>query len=375
MTLRKQISITVALAVLLGGGWYWLAGPHAASGSNAAAPKRAAATPVLVEPVSLADDTVKVRAIGTGTAIRSATIYPSVSGEVMEVAFRPGTRVEKGAPLVRLDAEHQGLAVRLAEVAMKEAKRQAERLEKLVPRGAASAAQLETAQAEYDSARVRLEQTWANLRDRTVHAPFDGIIGLTDIDRGDRITSETAIATLDDPSSILVEFSLPEEYAGQIKVGDTVRVRPWTMRDRLVDGTISVAGSRIDPVTRTLQVKARIENPDLSIRPGTSFEVEVAFSGKRYPTIPEVAVLWSRDGAYLWRVKDKRAEKVFVSIVRRDRGRILVDGDLREGDMIVVEGVQGLRPNQLVKTALYDPARDGASPKPGLAAPKKDAGS
>lgn len=371
MTLRSQISITVLIAVLVGGAWYWLTGTQDAAGSGGKkAVTQIPTAPVIVEPVSLADDKVIVRAIGTGAALKSATIYPSVSGEVMEVSFAPGTKVEKDAPLVRLDAEHQGLAVRLAEVAMKEAKRQVERLERLVPRGAASVAQLETAQTEFDSARLRLEQAWANLRDRTVHAPFDGIIGLTDIDRGDRITPETAIATLDDPSTILVEFNLPEEYAGRISVGDAIRVRPWTMRDAQLEGTISVAGSRIDPVSRTLRVKARIPNPDNAIRPGTSFEVEVAFTGKRHPSIPEVAVLWSRDGAYLWRVKDKRTEKVFVRIVRRDRGRILVDGDLNEGDTIVVEGVQGLRPGQSVKTARADGNQLGDD-----AAPRKETGS
>ena len=130
------------------------------------------------------------------------------------------------------------------------------------------------------------------------------------------------------------------------------------MPDQRFSGTVSQLGSRIDAVSRTLRVEATIPNNDDVIRPGTSFEVELTFTGKPYPSVREVSVLWSRDGAYLWRAVSKpgkdgtpqnRAEKVFVSIVRRDRGRILVDGPLSAEDRIIVEGVQSLRPNQRIE--------------------------
>jgi multidrug efflux pump subunit AcrA (membrane-fusion protein) len=100
-------------------------------------------------------------------------------------------------------------------------------------------------------------------------------------------------------------------------------------------------------------VQARIDNPNDMIRPGGSFQVQLAFMGEAYPIVREVAVLWSRDGAYLWRITEGRAEKVFVRLVRRDKGRVLVNGDLRRGDLIVVEGVQGLRLGQKVRTAPF----------------------
>ena len=171
---------------------------------------------------------------------------------------------------------------------------------------------------------------------------------------------------MDDRSSILVEFDLPEEFAGRAKLNDPVAVTPWTLADQKIDGAIVALGSRIDRTTRTLRVKARIPNKDDRIRAGTSFAIEMAFTGRIFPSIREVAVLWSRDGAYLWRVAESAAgkdnpdgkkqkdgkvhtaEKVLVKIVRRDPGRILVDGPIIVGDMIVVEGVQGLRQGQLL---------------------------
>jgi RND family efflux transporter MFP subunit len=353
MPLRSQVSVTLVLAVVLAGGWLLFGGKTegARPGGHGRASSSSAATLVLVEPVRFAVDTVVVRAIGTGEALKSASLYPSVAGEVVEVAFRAEQRVKKGAVLLRLDDKHQRLAVRLAKVAEKEARRQLKRLERLIPSGAASVSRLETAQADLESAGLRLDQALAALRDRTVYAPFDGIIGLTDVEKGDRVSETTLIATLDDRSAILVEFNLPEEYAGRIKTGTPVSLRPWNALSRDLAGVIKTSDSRIDPVTRSLRVKARLVEADESIRPGTSFQVRLDFTGRRYPRVREIAVLWSRDGASVWRITDGRAERVFVKIIRRDRGMILVDGPLRAGDAIVVEGVQSLRPGKSVKIA------------------------
>jgi len=364
MQLRSQIAVILVFAAVLGAGWYHWAGGRDGAFSKEPARKSGRVTLVLVEAAEPAEDNAVVRAIGTGEAKRSATIHASVPGEVTRIAFEAGQRVAKGAELVRLDDKHQRLAVRLARVAVKEAARQLKRLEKLAPKGAASMARLETAQAERESAEVRLDQARAELQDRTVRAPFAGVIGLTEIDVGDRITTETPIASLDDRTTIKVAFDLPEEYAARATVGTLVAVRPWTMRERLIEGVISATGSRIDPLTRTIRLEAEIANDDDSLRPGTSFEVRMSFVGRTFPSVREVSVLWSRDGAYLWRVVDEKVEKVFVKIVSRDEGRILVDGDLKIGDMIVVEGVQGLRPGQRVKTRPYAAEKIGAAPPP-----------
>jgi len=348
MSLRLQIAVMALLAALLVAGWRWLPLRDEAPTANLTKAGPSSGTLVLVEPLELADDRVVMHVVGTGKALRSASIYPDVAGQVVDVLFKAEQRVKKGAPLVRLEDEDERLAVRLAEVAAKEARRDVERLEKLAPSGAVSVVRLETAQATFESAKLRLALAEASLADRTITAPFDGFIGLTDIDQGDRVTEDTLIATLDDRSAILVEFSVPEDYAGRMKVGDSITVRAWTNPDQWLHGTITAANSRINQTTRSLRVQARIPNPDEAIRPGTSFDVQLTFTGRAYPSIREVAVLWSRDGAYVWRAADGKAEKVFVKMVRRNEGRVLVDGQLKAGDLIVVEGVQGLREGQAI---------------------------
>lgn len=346
MPLRLQIVITTLLAVVLAAGWLWLSGAQDPAESSQRRTKRPAATKVMVEALDLAQDRVVVRAIGTGDAQKSAAIHPSVSGEVTEVRFRAGQRVRKESVLVRLDDEHQKLALSLTWVALRKAKRDVARLKKLAASGHASRARLDTTQTELESASVRHAQAEADLADRTITAPFTGVIGLTDINVGDRVSEDTMIATLDDRSTILVDFNLPEDYAARVQLGDTIGVRPSTTPERRIEGKIVALGSRIEPTSRSLKVRAGIANPGDTIRPGTSFEVALTFDGRTYPVVREVAVLWSRDGAYLWRAADGKAEKVFVKLVRRNDGRILVDGPLKSGDLVVVEGVQGLRDGQ-----------------------------
>jgi len=363
-----QLTTIVILAALAAGGWLWLDRDGPAD-SKPGAGKAPAATLVLVEPLSLAEDKVVVRAVGTGEALTSAALHPAVDGEVVEILFQAGQRVTKGEALLRLDDKHQRLAVRLVEVALANATRELERQRKLAAKGAAAQIRLDSAETEMEATRVRLAQARAELADRTVKAPFDGVVGLTDVDVGDRVTDETQIATLDDRSALLVDFNLPEDYAARIALGDPVLVRPWSQPEREIEGGIVATGSRIDPSSRVLRVRARIPNPDERLRPGTSFQVELAFTGRRYPVVREVAVLWSRDGAYLWRAVDGRAEKVFVQLVRRDRGRLLVDGPLNAGDLIVVEGVQGLRVGQALEASPFD-----ADKAAGLQAPARRPG-
>ncbi|NKB55310.1 MAG: efflux RND transporter periplasmic adaptor subunit [Alphaproteobacteria bacterium] len=349
MRLVFQIVWLLAIAATVAGGWWWFAEREGAAARDKVKARRSAATLVLVEPVILSTDRRVVRAIGTGRALQSAALYPSVSGEVIKVAFEAEQKVKTGQPLIRLDDEDQRLAVRLAKVAVNEADRQARRLKKLAPSGNVAQATLDTATAELESAQLRLAQAKADLKDRTVFAPFDGIIGLTDVDKGDRVTPDTLIATLDDRSSLFVEFNVSEDAAAYIRPGVLVSMTAWTLPDRTFTGIVSAMGSRIDPITRSLKIRAQIANREDAVRPGTSFAVNVEISGSTYPTVREVAVLWSRDGAYIWRVTDGKVEKVFVKVIRRESGRVLIEGDLHKGDVIVVEGVQGLRPGRKVK--------------------------
>lgn len=349
MRMRTQLSALAILGALVASAWWFFGqdagspqGPRGGGGS-------AKGVAVIAEAMTLQDDLIVVRAIGTGKAIRAVDLFPSVSGEVMEVNFVDGSAVSENQVLLRLDDAEQRIAVSLAEVELQEAERQVKRFERLAPSGSVARASLDTARAGRDSARLRLEQAMEALTDRTVFAPFDGIIGLSEIHRGDRVSPETLIATLDDRTSLLVEFDISEQFVPRIRPGNDIELFAWTHPETVLRGEILAMGSQIDPSTRALRTRAIVPNPGGDIRPGTSFEVRLDLKGRSYPSVAEVAVLWSRDGPYVWRIRDDQTvEKVFSTIVRRDKGRVLLDGNLSVEDNIVVEGVQGLRDGTLV---------------------------
>ena len=361
MPLRLQFIFVALLASIFAAGW-WSYDSWGGDGATVKKTKSAGVTLVLVEKVILADDRFTIRTIGSGKAIRSTALHPAVSGEVKAIRFKAEQRVRQGQALILLDDKHQRLKLKLAEIEVADAERQLVRMKKLAPSGHAAQSRLDKAQTLMNTAHIRLEQARTELRDRTIFAPFAGIVGMTDLSIGDRVSEETMAVTLDDRSEMVIEFDIPEIHTNRITVGDSITVKPWSGTEQWLSGKILAMGSRIDMETRTLPVQGKIANPNDFLRPGASFEVQMNFIGKAYPIVREVAVLWSRDGAYLWRVRDGKADKVFVKMVRRDQGRVLVDGPLRVGDLVVVEGVQGLRLGQNVKTAPFDPkARIGNS--------------
>ena len=354
MSLRLQLIIVALLTAVFLAGW-WSYDSLSEDGASKKKKTSARSTLVLVEKITLADDIVTIRTIGSGKAIRSAALHPAVSGEVKAIQFNAEQRVQEGQTLILLDDKHQRLKLKLAQIELADAERQLVRMKKLAPSGHAAQSRLDTAQSLVNTAHIHLEQAHAEMQDRNIIAPFAGIVGMTNLSVGDRVSEETMAVTLDDRSELIIEFDIPEIYANQITVGDVVTVKPWSGAQQWLSGNIVAMGSRIDLATRTLPVQGKIANPKDVLRPGASFEVKIIFTGKAYPIVREIAVLWSRDGAYLWRIRNDKADKVFVKMIRRDQGRVLVDGPLRAGDLVVVEGVQGLRLGQEVKAAPFDP--------------------
>lgn len=335
----------------------------AVSGRATGGPGAREAVPVVVEPVVLESRRTRIEAVGTARALRSVSLFPEAAGEVEAVQFAPGDRVDAGDVLLELDSEDQRLALELAEVRLKDARRLLDRYvaanrsgERTVPETTVDATRLalETARIERDRARVALER-------RSVTAPFDGYVGITDVDPGDRIDPATEITTLDDRSALLVTFDVPEAFVGRLTPGDPIEIETWTA-DRLgATGEVVDLGSRIDPATRAFAARARVPNPEDRLRPGMSFRIRLDLEGAAFPKVPEVAVQWGSEGAYVWVAEEGIARRVPAAIVQRLSGSVLVDAELSPGDLVVGEGVQSMREGLAVRaldaTALARDAR------------------
>jgi len=302
--------------------------------------------PVIVEPVEQVQAVDRIQAIGSGLANRSITVYPDVTGVIAEIDFEAGDRVEAGDVVVKLDDAQARIAVNIAETKLADARRTLERSETLLTRNAIAQATVDTARTAVQTARLELEQARESLADRTIRAPFGGVLGIPQVELGDRVSETTPIASLDDRSIIIVEFDVPEIYLGRLQIGQPITAANAGFRGQTFKGTITEINSRIDTGTRAVRVRAALENPGDTLRGGMSFTVNLVLKGETYPAIAELALIWERDGAYVWVVNEGKAEQVKVAVVKRADGRILVDGDLKQDQLVVVEGTQRLRPGR-----------------------------
>ena len=301
------------------------------------------AVPVVTESLRFERARTRIEAVGTARARLSADIYPATSGEVVAVNFEPGQYVEKGDVLVELDAREARLAVRLARIQLEDATRLYERYSRSADSGAVLPTTLDAARTAMEAARVELESAEIDLDYQTIEAVFDGHVGATEVDPGDRIGPDTLVTTLDDRSSLLMSFDIPEAFVGELAPGDTVNLETWSRSGPAIDGEIVDIGSRIDPQNRTFEARARVENAEDRLRPGMSFRVTVDVEGELFAVVSEIALQWGAEGAYVWSVVDGAAVRVPVEVIQRREGRVLIDGDLPENASVVVEGTQSMR--------------------------------
>lgn len=304
--------------------------------------------PVVLAPSTAALDTVRIEVLGSALAARSVTVYPAVAGEVLEIGFRAGQQVTQAQVLLRLQDRAQQLAVDLAAARLEAAKRLMARYESTRGTGAVPGSIIDEAQSGVELAGIALRQAREDLADRVVRAPFAGVTGIAGVGPGDRVAPDTAITTLDDRRTLQVAFELPEIYADRLKTGQRLGASHPAFVGRDFPGRIDQIDSRVDATSRNLRLRARLPNPDDLLRPGMSFTVRLELPGTQYVAVPELALQWGRDGAYVWTVQDGKARQVLVRSVRRLDERVLLEGPLPVGAPVVVEGVQRLREGRVV---------------------------
>lgn len=306
---------------------------------------------VVVAAVGQASINNRVTAIGDGEARRSVIVVPYSSGVLEEVRMEPGQRVTAGTTLAILDAEAEKIARDQAALTVETAREKVSRYETLLDSLAGTQVQVTDARNELTKAELVLREAQLEYDRRSIKAPIDGTIGFVPVERGDYITETTEVATIDDRSEIFLDFWVPERFASIIKVGDPVKAVPASLPGREFAGEISAIASRIDRQSRTLLVRAVLDNGDDLLRPGMSFRVRMQYAGDTYPAVDPLAIQWSSDGAFVWKSADKKSMKIPIRIIQRNSDFVLVSGDLAKGEDVVVEGIQNLRPGSELNIA------------------------
>ncbi|KGE00772.1 efflux RND transporter periplasmic adaptor subunit [Rhizobium sp. YS-1r] len=297
-------------------------------------------TMVVAEPVSTGTVNDRLSAIGSGEAIQSVIVMPQASGTIHEIMVASGQKVVKGQVLARLDDDEQTIERDKAEVALRSAQEKSVSYKNLQ---SVSRLDVFDAQIAEEAAKLALSTAELNLKRRDIAAPIDGIAGIVAVNIGDNVTTQTNIVTIDDRSAILVDFWAPERFAIAIEPNQPVEASSIARPGRIFSGKVEAIDNRVDPASRTMRIRARVENPGDVLRAGMSFSVSMRFAGETYPAVDPLAIQWDGEGSYVWQIKDGKSVKTRVRVVQRNPDAVLVEAQLNEGDMVVTEGLQRVR--------------------------------
>ncbi|AJY47460.1 efflux RND transporter periplasmic adaptor subunit [Martelella endophytica] len=358
MRLYKQAAVSLGVLAVGAGAWLLLAPDGRALLASAGLVENTASeaprTPggggrggfggagiaVVTAPVTTGTLNDELSAIGDGEAEQTVTLKPEEAGTITEILIGSGEEVEKGEVLVRLDNREQTLARDQAKVALESAARQAQVNRKI--KSSISETEVYNAEIAEKSAELDLQNAELALSRREIVAPISGVAGIVDANVGDYVTTTSEIVTIDDRSSILVDFAVPERFAASVKAGQAVEASLVSAPQMRFDGEVSAVDNRIDAASRTFMVRASIANDDDALRAGMSFEVNMHFPGDQYPGVDPLAVQWDSTGSFVWQLVDGKATKQRVRIIQRNPDVVLVDAELKPGDMVITEGIQRL---------------------------------
>lgn len=371
----KQIVLCLLIIIVAGGGWYIYknkdSSTQTASGEASGQQKHGAqsggssgrAAPlVVVEPAGEETINNRLTAIGSARALSTVSVTPYSSGYMNELLVKAGDAIKAGDPIAILDNETETIAVNKAQIALKDAETTRQRIARLRSTNTATVVQEVEADLALSNAKLALDDAQLALSRRIVRAPITGIVGILPVNAGNYVTAQTSIARIDDRSKVLIDIWVPERFAPQIKVGQPLTAESTAFPGVTDKGEINAVDNMLDEASRTLHVRAEINNEQDRLRAGMSFSVTVLFPGNSYPSVDPLAIQWGADGSYVWRVEEGVAKKVSARIVQRNSTNILIDGAVKEGDMIVTQGVQTVRDDAPVRlqdeqgTARIDPA-------------------
>ena len=296
----------------------------------------------LVVQASAWNDTLQ--AIGTAKARESVTLTSKVSEVVAAVHFESGDEVRAGAPLITLRGDSQQAALVAAQATYLEADRLYKRQSELATQQLIARSSLDTQRSVRDAALARVQQMRSDIGDRSVRAPFAGVLGIRQVSPGALITPTTVIATLDDLSRVYVDFPVPEAQLAHLAKGQALSARSNSWPGRDFEGVVSTIDARIDAATRAVVVRGDFPNPDRALRPGMLMEVQLSRPERQALVLPEIALVQVGRDTFVYRVKaDRSVEQARVEVGGRSAGKAEITRGLQAGDRIVVDGTGKLR--------------------------------
>ncbi|HVO04854.1 MAG TPA: efflux RND transporter periplasmic adaptor subunit [Candidatus Cybelea sp.] len=307
-------------------------------------------TPVATALATTEDVPQYLEAIGTMMAVHQVTISPEVEGRILAIKFESGDAVTKGALLVQQDdaTERADLATfqaqaRLALVNLARAKQ-------LASKEFGSRQEVDQQQSLLDQANAGIAKSQANIDYKAIKAPFDGVLGIRQVNLGQYLAAGAAVVTLTDLDNLYVDFTLPEQERAKVSDGQKVEFHVDAYPDRAFAAEILTIDPQVDPSMRALQIRAKLPNPDHALQPGMYGRIDVILPPRpNVVTVPETAIDYTvyGDSVFLVRSSEHAAmlgkppykiEQVFVTLGQRVGDKVSILKGIQAGDRVVVGG-------------------------------------
>ena len=312
---------------------------------------------VTAAPVARTEWADTLRAVGSLEAVQGVTVTAELPGKVTRIAFTPGARVEAGQLLVQQDISVEQAQLRAAESETSLTRRNMERFRKLADQQLAPRATYDERKAAYEKAVAQADLIRATIAKKTIQAPFDGRLGIRQVDQGEVLDSGQAIVSLQALDPIFVNFRLPQQVLAKLEPGITVEVTTEKTGE-ITTGHITAINPDVDPRSRNIQVQATLANPAERLRPGMFVSVTAVLPARRSVlAIPATAVQYApySDSVFVVEPKVDGADpeqlvlrQQFVQLGTQRGDFVAVADGLAEGQTVVTTGVFKLRNGQSV---------------------------
>ena len=203
--------------------------------------------------------------------------------------------------------------------------------------------------------KVKSGDVIAKLKNRTILAPFDGVIGKRNFSDDINVSESSIVIDIEDASSLFIDVDVPEVFAPFVKKGLGVDVKFSGNKDKIYKGIVDSLASKIDVSNRSLRLRVKMQNSNSEILPGALMEVTIKYNQRVSLGIPDTSVILEGNKVYIYKVDNENVTKrVEVKVGNRNKGYLEVETGLNEGDIVVAEGLKKVRPNGKIK-----PIKDG----------------
>lgn len=291
----------------------------------------------------------QISAVGIFVANQGVTIKSEVEGRISKVDFKSGQMANEGDKLVTFENTTQLGAVQYAQARYDLSQVTYKRNLDIIEQGAVSLADLDEARANLDADKASVLQARGDYNKTIIKAPFSGRLGLRNVDVGDYLDAGDELVTLQNIDPIYVDFYIPQKYLSQLSANEKVLVSPNTMENQQVEGSVLSFETVINSDTGMIEVRAQVPNANKTILPG-GFAKVTLLSGDATTTltIPQTAIVYEAQGAYVYKIKNGKAQKKSVSLGQQIDDAIEITDGLTVNDKIVSVGTNKVHEGSVV---------------------------